>query len=674
MNVTTDKGVILQRFQENILARKGLVSCGDGFTVALHTCGRPLYAGTNRLGQASDTSARELISLCAKGGSVLALRENGTVYSIGRSGAEVSFLEGIASARLVDGTEHYVVVLLANGKLLVGGDAPHASREIAEWPTVLDVACGKDFIAGLTADGRVILAGGSRMMRYIVSTWTGVAGIFSDLQGKALYALTAEGKLLGTRSIPLRARDWRNLTFVASSGRRLCAVTAAGQLLSTRKLPTDMASKSFVTCSVGEQHTVAVTRDGEVLAFGDDSFGQCRTAGMGRVFDQFEEFVAYRRDCSVRMEQSAQIYQQRRAEVASFAGRMSCGKRLTACVTVRGHALASAGVLGNKSWSDVCQISCGNAHILALTDDGCVLAEGNAVGNNGRDCCFVQDWQNVRFVTAGAYHSLGVTHDGRVYFCGDNQHGQGDVEEWSSIRLVRTTDTYTVGLTYEGHLLIAGLPPFDPLLLEPFNGQIEDVVATSTHILCRLSDGRAVATLPPDPGTGRTDLDPVVSSWCHVADVAAGEGISVALCYGGSVRVSGGDAAMREEIVSWRETVSVSCGGTYVVGLGMDGRLHIAGAPMLARKCHTDGARAHVMADAPVQTPYAESANWQDILAVACGPSHLIALNRDGQILACGSDSDGQCSSTAHFTLFRDAHSQETYGKSRRAEKTVKNL
>ena len=130
---------------------------------------------------------------------------------------------------------------------------------------------------------------------------------------------------------------------------------------------------------------------------------------------------------------------------------------------------------------------------------------------------------------------------------------------------------------------------------------------------------------------------------------------------------------MQEEIASWRETVSVSCGGTYVVGLGVDERLHIAGTPTLARKCHTDGARAHATADAPVQIPFAESASWQNIIAVACSPSHLIALNRDGQILACGSDSDEQCSSTAHFTLFRDARSLDTYGKSRRAEETVKN-
>ena len=466
----------------------------------------------------------------------------------------------------------------------------------------------------------------------------------------------------------MRAREWRNLTFVSAYGRRLCAVTASGQILSTFKLPAEVAGENFVTCAVGDTHAVAVTRDGAVLGFGDDRFGQCQTAAWGRLFDQFEEISAHRHACAVRMVQAAKTYQQRRAEAAAFEGRMSCGKRLSACVTVHGHALASAGVLGNKVWSDICRISCGNAHVLALTRGGCVLADGNAIGEGAANCCRVEEWRNVRDVTAGAYHSLGLTYDGRVLFCGDNRHGQGDVAEWRDIRLVRTADTYTVGLTHDGRLLIAGLPPFDPLLLAPFDGRISDVAVSSTHILCRLSDGCAVATLPPDPDTGRTELDPAVSAWYHVMEIAAGEGMSVGLCYGGTVRASSKDPSVQKEISTWREIVSVSCGSTYVVGLGVDGRLRTVGTPVAALKCHTDSARAHTSATSFVQTPFEEAAHWQDIIAISCGDSHMVALNRDGQVLACGADSDGQCSSTAHFTLFRDAQSLNVYSKPRSAE------
>lgn len=665
MSVTTDqsKSVMLQRFQDTIRSRKGLVSCGDGFTVALHRSGRLLYAGTNRRGQASDASPGDIVAVHAAGDSVVALCKSGAVYTVGRSAAEVAFTRGLACIRRAESTDAYIAVLLANGQVLFGGEAPLAISETEGWSAVTDIACGRNFVAGLADDGRVLLAGGTRMMRRTVGTWAGVAGIFADATGKALYAINAEGKLLGTRRLPMRTKGWRNLVFVSASGRRLCAVTASGQLLSTFPQAPDTSDKAFVVCATGDLHAVALTKDGEAVAWGDDRFGQCKTAAFGRLFDGFEELSAHRRGCAIDMIKAEQSYQLRLDEVARFAGRLACGRRLTACVTANGHVLTSLGVTAGRTWSDVCQITCGNAHILALTGDGRVMADGNAIGEGSRDCCRTDEWRNVRSVAAGSYHSLGVTCDGHVYFCGDNQHGQGDVEEWSDIRLVRTTDTYTVGLTHDGQLRIAGLPPFDPLLTEPFGGHVTDVAVTDTHILCLLSDGRAVATTPPDPVTGRTELDPEVSRWYHVASVAAGHGISVGLCHGGAVHVSGGDDAMRREIESWQNIVSVDCGYGYVAGLDADGRLHVAGTPAPARQCHTDGARAHTVAPAPVQTSFAESAHWQDVIAVACGPSHMIALCREGQVLACGSDSDGQCSVTTHFVLFRDAHPSDGYGR-----------
>ena len=667
MGTKTDKSVMLQRFQETICSRKGLISCGDGFTVALHHSGRLLYAGTNRRGQASAASPADIVAVCAAGDSAVALRGGGTVYTVGRSDSETAFVHGLAGVRRLEATPDYIAVLLADKQLLVGGDAPHAVYETAGWSSVTDIACGHDFIAGLSADGCVLLAGGSRAMRRTVGAWRDVAGIFADRLGKALYAITAEGRLLATCRLPLRTRNWSNLVFVSAVGRRLCAVTASGQLLSTFPHPSDTSDKDFVACATGASHAVALTRDGEVVSWGDNRFGQCQTAVFGRLFAQFEELSVQRRASILGMAEAERRYRSRCDEAARFAGRLACGRRLTACVTANGHTLTTLGVTSGNAWSNVCRIACGNAHILALTEDGRVLADGNAIGEGNRDCCRVGEWQNVSSLAVGRYHSLGVTTDGHVYFCGDNQNGQGDVEDWENIRLVRTTDAYTVGLTHDGQLCIAGLPPFDPHLLEVFNGHVTDVAVTDTHILCRLSDGRAVATTPPDPATGRAEMNPEVSAWYHVASVAAGHGVSVGLCFGGAVRISGGDATMQREVASWENIVSVGCGEGYVVGLDADGHLHVAGKPALARRCHTDPTRAHTVSPAPVQTPFSESAHWQDVIAFACGPTHMIALDGDGQVLACGSDSDGQCSLTTHFTLFRDAHSSEAFDRARGA-------
>ncbi|MBQ9151550.1 MAG: hypothetical protein IJX72_04810, partial [Clostridia bacterium] len=58
-----------------------------------------------------------------------------------------------------------------------------------------------------------------------------------------------------------------------------------------------------------------------------------------------------------------------------------------------------------------------------------------------------------------------------------------------------------------------------------------------------------------------------------------------------------------------------------------------------------------------------ETQHWQDVMALQCGRDHAVALTRNGQMLSCGNDGDGQCSATAQFTLFRDARQLYGYGQ-----------
>ncbi len=671
MNASTDRHVMLRRFQQTIRARKGILAAGDGFTVALHMSGRLLYSGSNRRGQAPDETVSDILALHAEGDSVLALHSDGTVYSAGRSDEEAAFAGRLSCIRVLSLGAHHMAALPGNGHACIGGKMHRGSEEISDWPVVVDVACGRDFTAGLLEDGRVLIACSSRLMKHTVSNWPRIAGIFADVKSNVLYGITDEGRLVSTSVLHVHTREWRNLIYVAASPYALCAVTASGQLLSTGKLSESMTEeKSFVACAVGDGHIVAVTRDGCLHACGDNRFGQCKTASMGQVFSRFDEFGVRRREREAELDATERAYQLRHAEAIRFGGHLACGERLTACVTAYGRALTSSGISGGKVWNDVQQLSCGNAHVLALCTNGRVLADGNPVGGKGTGCCDVGDWTNVRAVTAGSYHSLGVTYDGRVYFCGTNEYGQGDVSDWSDMRLVRTTDTYTVGLTYSGRVRVAGLPPFDPFLPDCPEGRVIDVRVAPTHILCLFSDGRAFATLPLHVAEGKAAEDPAVADWSHVRAIAAAPHMSIGLRYGGTVCAVGYDAAMQDinrEISSWRGIVAVGCGSGYVAGLGADGRLRIAGSPVSVRKCHTDKLLPHMPTDPPMQTSFAEASNWQDIIAFSCGPSHLVAINRDGQVLACGSDSDGQCSVTAHFTLFRDARALAGYGQYRKA-------
>ena len=127
-------------------------------------------------------------------------------------------------------------------------------------------------------------------------------------------------------------------------------------------------------------------------------------------------------------------------------------------------------VIGDiTNWS---QVSAGNDHSLGLTDDGIAYAWG--AGSSGRlgdgttvakssPVTMIGDITNWSQVSAGAFHSLGVTDDGVAYAWGLNQFGRlgdgttiarsspvtviGDITNWSQ---VSGGALHSLGLTDDG--------------------------------------------------------------------------------------------------------------------------------------------------------------------------------------------------------------------------------
>ncbi len=714
-------------FQTSLRARKGLLACGAGFTLALHESDRLLSIGADRRGQASLTACCGVLSVLADGDSAVALTDDGQVHTKGRTPAESEFAARISGARGVSIGRRHMAVLMVDGRVRVGGDSCPYADAVESWADMTAVACGANFTAGLCADGHVMMAGGTWLMRDRVSRWENMSDIVADPVSNTLYGLGEGGVLYATRRLPTRVRAWKMLVQFSAWGNRLCAVTSSGQLLSTFFLPDELTTDArYIAVAIGRTHLVALTRTGELVAYGDDRYGQCRTAPLGRMFTDYELFTDRRRTRVSERPAKAYAFRVRAAETVRFSGQLACSERVSACINAYHRVLTQPCFAESKLWQDIHRVSCGNAHILGLRHDGSVLADGN----NCDGCCDVSSWTNIRRVEAGSYHSLGVTFDGRVYYAGADAHGRGDVGLWTNIRTVRTADTYTVGLDGEGRLYVAGEPPFDPRILRRLDTPVTDVCVTNTHALCLFEDGRVLATRSPasetpaeeaisapvsvapsndmpsnenasrpaeaeaaretagspdhsaDPGGGEQEpdavckgsrtavdmaqgTDPALADWREIASIAAYDGLSVGLRYGGTVCAVGVSPRVQTALATWRGIVAVGCGDGYVVGLGHDGHLRVAGRPAPTKECRIRATDMYIGAATPMHGSFSAAEHWQDIIAFACAPTHLLALNRDGQVLACGSDSDGQCSVTTHFTLFRDARSLAGYGRNR---------
>ncbi len=657
---------------ERIQLRRGMLGCGAGFTVALDDKGGIRYTGENRWGQAAATAWQNMLAVYCGGDYVLGLCRDGTVIMEGRSHFHPSEIESWACVSAISCGQRHAAALIENGRVLCAGANDRGQCDTHLWRDMVDVCCGHDFTVGLRQDGTVLLAGGSRAMAETVESWRDLAGIFTDYEGKYIYGITGtEGRLVSTAILPLRARRWIHLVSAAASARGVWGVTSHGRMLSTNAADARFFHRrvgEFVACAAGHGHIAVLCKGGEVLSTGRSEFGQTATTRWGNLYTGFESFGSARREAFLKKTRTEREYQRARSEATRYARRLSCGERLTACIQADGHVSATAGLRRVKKWTDVCALSCGSAHILALHKDGRVSADGNNVGG----CCRVEEWRSGKQVIAGKYHSLCLTEDGRVLFAGWNLHGQGDVTEWKHIRILRGTDTYTVGVDAEGHILTAGKRlPFDPAGLSAENWRdLVDVAVSGHHIVGLRADGRVVSlgdatcyTCPAKDRNGVLD----VSDWRGIRAIAAGDGFTVGLCYGGRVVAAGKNHLGQCETSGWQHAVYIGCGRTYTAALLADGRVVTAGQhrsglggkdiPGVAGGAVMSWEKAESTGYEPFRTAY-----MTDMIAIHAGAEHLVAVDAHGQVMAEGLDLDGQCTSASTFLLFRDIRQLDGFG------------
>ncbi len=647
--------------REHTRVRRGLLGCGTGFTVALDASGKLHYVGDNRWGQRDALAWQNMLAVYCGADYILGLCRDGAVRSTGRSRVYHIDVGSWAGVTAISCGRRHAAALVANGQVLSTGDNRFGQCATEAWRDVVDVCCGKNFTVGLKDDGSLLVAGGHKSLHHALEAWPQVNSLFADTDGRHVYGITAdEGRLISTAHLPSAARHWRHLVWVAVSVRGIIAITAKGRLLSTHKadrFQVDQLAKEMVSCAAGTHHMAVLCRSGEVVAVGHNDFGQCATARWGRLFENYETFVSHRANDALRKENTEKQYQKRLCEATRFRRRLSCGERLAACILADGQVNVTAGLRRVKGWRDVCALSCGTAHLLALHKDGTVSADGNNVGG----CCRVSDWKGVTAVVAGKYHSLGLCEDGRVLFAGWNVHGQGNVSEWAKIRLLRSTDTYTVGVAVDGKIYASGDQlPFDPQTLDATEwSDLLDLAVSKYHMVGLRKDGRVVAV-------GALDTHDV-SEWRGVRAIAVGEGFTVGLCYGGHVLATGKNQWGQCETDAWSNVVSVSCGRTFTAALLADGRVLTAGQHMRgqSQKPGTEDIGQAVMSWEKAETTGYEPfrTEWMsDVLALSCGQEYLVAVDRYGQVIAEGLDLDGQCTVASTFLLFRDIRQLDGFG------------
>ena len=242
----------------------------------------------------------------------------------------------------------------------------------------------------------------------------------------------------------------------------------------------NLEAVEFVYMSSGDQYTVAITKDKEVYAFGDNKFGQCNVKNW--------------------------------TDIAA----VSAGYMHTAGLKENGTVVACGNNVNNQcdvqDWTDIVAVSVGYDYTVGLKNDGTVVV----TGNNDKGQCNVQEWADIDAISAGYDYTIGLKSDGTVVATGNNSKGQCNVQDWTDIIDVSAGYDYTLGLKKDGTVVATGNNDKGQILVSDWDKITAISAGKRDHSVCLKNDRTVVAT-------GNNDKSQCnVGNWKNIVEISAG--------------------------------------------------------------------------------------------------------------------------------------------------------
>ena len=199
----------------------------------------------------------------------------------------------------------------------------------------------------------------------------------------------------------------------------------------------------IVEVAVGEQFAVGLKSDGTVLAKGTDGYGETK-------LDDWTDIV----QIDTGWQHTVGLDKYGKVHAAGFIVSPDYSKRID----------VENDINNDPKWTNIIAIATGGStapgigrgHIVALKDDGTVVA----IGDNQYSQCEVSDWKNIVSISAGAYHTVGLTSDGYVYTSQSDKEfpeSVAEIKTWTDIVAVSAGYGFTLGLKADGTVVAAGL-------------------------------------------------------------------------------------------------------------------------------------------------------------------------------------------------------------------------
>jgi alpha-tubulin suppressor-like RCC1 family protein len=419
-----------------------------------------------------------------------------------------------------------------------------------------------------------------------------------------------------------------------------------------------------IAIAAGDEHSLALTVDGMVWAWGNNSSGRL---GDGTTTDRHSPVPIPDIVDTTGMLVGALI------NVKAIAAGGSHSMALNAAGEVYAWGDNNRGQLGNNNTPNgslsptavatppagVIGIASGGSHSLALADTGEVWSWGaNGLGqlgdnNSGTDApAPTQVTPNAGFVravsiAAGADHSLALTYDGKVFAWGKNQEGQlgggvsgagteSDVplqanqpSGWVGAYVIAAGADHNLALNGDGDVWAWGAGG---------SGRIGDNATSDRNQPVQVS---SIVGNSANPGILVTDggwkhsftllADGTLESWGQATYGVLGTGSSSDSATAAPVIVSGGTPSALNNVIA------VASGGQFAMALRSDGTLWGWGRGDSGQLTQATTAR-----DNPAAIQLTGLPGHAGVKAIAAGTYHSLALLDNGELWSWGRNTSGQ--------------------------------
>ncbi|WP_176475465.1 S-layer homology domain-containing protein [Paenibacillus sp. 7541] len=406
---------------------------------------------------------------------------------------------------------------------------------------------------------------------------------------------------------PALSDRWGGVQQIAGGRYHSLALTADGEVLAwgsneygKTTVPLE-AQSNIISVSAGQDHSLALTSGGEVIAWGGGRFGEANVPAEAK-----SDIIAI---------------------AAGPAAFHSLALTSSGKVIAWGSNSYGQSDVPKEAESGVIAIAAGYWHSLALTAAGEVIAWGD--GSEGKLDVPDEVQGQVVAISAGFEHSLALTASGKVVAWGRDDYGQSSVPEEaeSGVIAIAAGEKHSLALKSDGSVIAWGISDGSwedngqTVVPETAKSGVIAIAAGYRHSLALKADGTIIAW--GDNGQGQTDVPEHVHERVKAKQLAAERNHSLALTSDGQVLGWGSDLYNRLAIPADLQDVrAIEVGEAFSLALKADGTIVIWG----------DGSHyAAIPPEVQGQT-----------VAISVGSHHALALQADGTVVAWGRIEGGE--------------------------------